>query len=165
MTDLHNYRYFELRLKEEMIRHQRTKAGLSLLILDVDYFNNFNDTLGHQAGDNVLRTLGKILKETARENDIVARYGGEEFALILPAVDQEGAMVLAERIRENIEKTVFEGENIQPTGKLTVSIGEASLLDDSTFERLVKNADVALYAAKKAGRNQVKSYTPEMISN
>ena len=130
-----------------------------------NYFKNFNDTLGHQAGDNVLRTLGKILKETARENDIVARYGGEEFAVILPAVDQEGAMVLAERIRENVEKTVFEGEHVQPKGKLTVSIGEASLINSTSFEKLIRKADLALYAAKESGRNQVQSYKPEMNGN
>jgi diguanylate cyclase (GGDEF)-like protein len=165
MTELHNYRYFKLRLKEEIIRHQRTKAGLSLLILDVDSFKNFNDTLGHQAGDNVLRQLGRLLKETARENDIVARYGGEEFAIILPTVDQEGAMILAERIRENVEKTPFEGEHVQPKGMLTVSIGEASLTDDSDFDELIRMADLALYSAKENGRNQVRSYTPEMNGN
>ncbi len=160
MTELHNYRYFELRLKEEIVRHKRTKAGLSLLILDVDFFKNFNDTHGHQAGDNVLRTLGKLLKDTARENDIVARYGGEEFAIILPTVDQEGAMVLAERIRESVERMVFEGEQVQPTGKLTVSIGEASLADSNNFENLIRKADLALYSAKEAGRNQVQTYKP-----
>jgi len=163
MTDLHNFRYFELRLKEEVIRHARTKIGLSLLILDVDYFKNYNDTLGHPAGDQVLRQVGKILKDTARENDIVARYGGEEFALILPAVDWEGALVLAERIRSRIEETKFKDEHVQPNGKVTISIGEASLPGDSDkFEDLIKKADVALYQAKKLGRNQVQSYKPGM---
>ena len=166
MTDLHNYRYFELRLKEEVQRHNRTKLGLSLLILDVDYFKNFNDTLGHQAGDTVLRKLGQILKETVRENDIVARYGGEEFAVILPAVDREGALVLAERIRYNVETTNFEGEHVQPGGRITVSIGEASLPQDSTnYEDLIRKADTALYAAKNAGRNLVKTYNPDMTEN
>lgn len=164
MTDLHNFRYFELRLKEEVQRHNRTKAGLSLLILDVDYFKNFNDTMGHQAGDEVLRKLGIILKDTARENDIVARYGGEEFAVILPTVDREGALVLAERIRSNIESAHFEGEHVQPSGKITVSIGEASLPEDSdNYEDLIRKADIALYAAKRSGRNKVQTYNPKMI--
>ena len=163
MTDLHNFRYFELRLKEEVIRHARTNIGLSLLILDVDYFKNYNDTLGHPAGDQVLKQVGRILKETARENDIVARYGGEEFALILPAVDCEGALVLAERIRIRIEETKFRDEHVQPNGKVTVSIGEASLPGDSEkYEDLIKKADIALYQAKKLGRNQVQSYKPGM---
>lgn len=166
MTELHNYRYFEMRLKEEVIRHKRTDAGLSLLILDVDHFKNYNDTLGHQAGDEVLRKLGRALKETVRENDIVARYGGEEFAVILPSVDSEGAMILAERIRTIVEKTPFESENVQPNGCVTVSIGEASLSDNNIdFIGLIRRADLALYEAKKAGRNRVMIYKPEMSGN
>lgn len=163
MTELHNYRYFELRLKEEVSRHVRTKIGLSLLILDVDFFKNFNDTNGHQAGDEVLRKLGHILKETVRENDIVARYGGEEFAIILPAVDAEGAIILAERIRDNVEKAHFEGEHVQPNGKVTISIGEAAIPGDTErYDELIRKADIALYEAKNSGRNQVKSYKQGM---
>lgn len=159
MTELHNFRYFELRLKEEVVRHKRTDSGLSLLILDVDNFKNYNDTMGHPAGDEVLRKLSKILRDTIRENDIAARYGGEEFAVILPAVDNEGALVLAERIRENIEKTYFEHEEIQPHGKITVSVGIASLPEDAdNYKELVNCADSALYEAKHAGRNRVSLY-------
>ncbi len=159
MTHLHNYRYFEMRLKEEIIRHNRTKSGLSLLILDVDFFKNFNDTLGHQAGDEVLKKLGEILTETVRENDIVARYGGEEFAIILPAVEKEGALILAERIRKKVEETPFEGAHVQPHGKITISMGEASLPEDSdNFTDLINKADEALYQAKRGGRNRVKTY-------
>lgn len=166
MTSLHNYRYFELRLKEEINRHARTKAGLSLLILDVDYFKNFNDTLGHQAGDEVLRLLGHILRETSRENDIVSRYGGEEFAIILPAVDKDGALVLAERIRKKIELTPFTDEHVQPGGRVTVSIGAASLgKEETNSEDLIKKADLALYAAKHAGRNKVKLFEEGMKEN
>lgn len=164
MTELHNFRYFELRLKEEVIRHKRTNSGISLLILDVDHFKNFNDTLGHQAGDEVLRKLGKILKETVRENDIVARYGGEEFAVILPAVDTKGALVLAERIREHIEETPFDQEEVQPTGKVTVSIGQASLPENAEdYKDLIYKADTALYAAKNNGRNRVRYFTRDMV--
>ena len=164
MTDLHNYRYFELRLKEEVMRHKRTKNPLSLLILDVDNFKNFNDTMGHPEGDQVLRKMANILKETVRENDIVARYGGEEFAIILPAVEYEGAKILAERIREKIEETYFEHEEIQPAGKVTVSVGGASAPENAqNFKELIHKADSALYAAKRNGRNLVKMYKPEMI--
>lgn len=159
MTDLHNFRYFELRLREEIVRHKRTKNGLSLLILDVDKFKNYNDTMGHPAGDEVLRKLSKILKETIRENDIAARYGGEEFAVILPDVHKEGAQVLAERIRENVEKTYFDHEEVQPSGKITVSIGVASLPEDANeYKELVNCADNALYEAKNSGRNRVLVY-------
>ncbi len=164
MTALHNYRYFEMRLKEEVTRHKRTKSGLSLLILDVDYFKNFNDTNGHQAGDNVLRIIARILAETVRENDIVARYGGEEFAVILPAVDKKGALILAERLRENIEQADFPGQENQPGGNLTVSIGEASMPGDSEeVKDLIYKADLALYAAKESGRNQVKYFTKDLL--
>ncbi|HGY54654.1 MAG TPA: diguanylate cyclase [Caldithrix abyssi] len=164
MTALHNYRYFELRLKEEILRHKRTQSGLSLLILDVDYFKNYNDQMGHPAGDRVLRKIAAVLKETVRENDIVARYGGEEFAVIMPGEDKKGAFVLADRIRDAVEKTYFEHEEVQPNGKITVSIGCAALPEDADDANdLIHKADTALYAAKKAGRNQVKIFTPEMV--
>lgn len=159
MTELHNFRYFELRLKEEIVRHKRTKGGLSLLILDVDNFKNFNDTMGHPAGDEVLRKISFLLKESVRENDIVARYGGEEFAVIIPAVDKEGARILAERIREKIDETYFEHEEVQPLSKVTVSVGVSSMQDDiESYQELLNSADNALYAAKHAGRNQVKCF-------
>ena len=166
MTDLHNYRYFEMRLKEEILRHTRNKQGVSLIILDVDHFKNYNDTLGHQAGDEVLRQLALILKDTVRENDIVARYGGEEFAVILPSVGKEGAIILAERLRARVSEAIFADEAVQPLGKVTISIGTASLpLDASTSSDLIYKADTALYAAKHAGRNCVRQYSPELTAS
>jgi diguanylate cyclase (GGDEF)-like protein len=165
MTDLHNYRYFEMRLKEEILRHTRNKQGVSLIILDVDNFKNYNDTLGHQAGDEVLRQLAQILKDTVRENDIVARYGGEEFAVILPSVGKEGAIILAERLRTRVSEAIFPDESVQPLGKITISLGTASLpLDASTSTDLIYKADTALYAAKHAGRNCVRQYSPELTA-
>jgi diguanylate cyclase (GGDEF)-like protein len=165
MTELHNYRYFEMRLKEEILRHTRNKQGVSLIILDVDHFKNYNDTLGHQAGDEVLRQLGGILKHTVRENDIVSRYGGEEFAVILPSVGKEGVIILAERIRSHVADAEFKDEHVQPLGKLTVSIGTASLpLDASDSTDLIYKADTALYAAKHSGRNCVRQYSPELTA-
>ncbi|TFH01608.1 MAG: diguanylate cyclase [Calditrichales bacterium] len=165
MTELHNYRYFEMRLNEEIGRHTRNNQGVSLIILDVDHFKNYNDTLGHQAGDDVLRKLAQILKDTVRENDIVARYGGEEFAVILPSVGREGVIILAERLRSHIEEAVFEDEQVQPLGRVTVSVGTASLpIDAMDASDLIYKADTALYAAKHAGRNRVKQYSPELTS-
>jgi two-component system cell cycle response regulator len=163
MTDLHNYRYFEMRLREEVLRHARNKQDVSLIILDVDFFKNYNDTLGHQAGDEVLKKLGKILKETVRENDIVARYGGEEFAVILPGVSRDGVVILAERIRAHVEESSFQNEEVQPSGKVTVSVGTASLpVDAEDVTNLIYKADTALYAAKRSGRNRVVQYTPDL---
>ena len=156
MTGLHNYRFFRLRIKEEIARARREGSTVSLLILDVDHFKNYNDTLGHPAGDDVLRKLSSILRKSLRDNDIVARYGGEEFVIILPGTDSSGAHSLAERIRRKVETTPFYKEEIQPNGKLTVSIGCASFPQDAvTVEDLVIAADRALYQAKFTGRNQV----------
>jgi diguanylate cyclase (GGDEF)-like protein len=165
MTELHNYRYFEMRLKEEILRHTRNKQGVSLIILDVDHFKNYNDTLGHQAGDEVLRQLASILKDTVRENDIVARYGGEEFAVILPSVGREGVIILAERIRSHVADTIFKDEHVQPLGKITISVGTASLpIDSSDSTDLIYKADTALYSAKHSGRNCVRQYSPELTA-
>ena len=156
MTGLHNYRFFTMRLKEEIARSKRNDLYMALLILDVDYFKNYNDALGHPAGDEVLRQLSGILKSTIRDNDIVARYGGEEFAIILPSTNKEGALILAERLRIKIEQFQFSQENIQPNGKLTISIGVAVYPDNAlTQEDLIVAADRALYFAKESGRNKV----------
>ncbi len=163
MTDLHNFRYFEMRLKEEILRHTRNKQGVSLIILDVDHFKNYNDTLGHPAGDKVLKQLAHILKDTVRENDIVARYGGEEFAVILPSVNRDGVIILAERLRAHVADAIFSDEDVQPLNKITVSVGTASLpIDASTSTDLIYKADTALYSAKHSGRNCVQQYSPEM---
>jgi diguanylate cyclase (GGDEF)-like protein len=144
-------------------RHKRANSPLSLLILDVDHFKNYNDTMGHPAGDQVLRHLAHVLMETVRENDIVARYGGEEFAVILPSVGHEGATILAERIRKKIEETYFEHEEIQPSGKVTVSVGGAVAPDNAqTAKELMLKADTALYASKRNGRNQIRIFKEGM---
>jgi diguanylate cyclase (GGDEF)-like protein len=129
------------------------------LILDVDFFKNYNDALGHPAGDEVLRQLSTLLKSSVRDNDIVARYGGEEFAVILPATDIEGATKLAERIRIKVEKHRFPNEEIQPGGVLTISIGIAVYPDNATnMEDAIVAADRALYFAKTSGRNRVVEF-------
>lgn len=159
MTGLHNYRYFEDRLKEELNRAKRHKKSISLMILDIDHFKNYNDTLGHQAGDEILRTLGKILKNTIRDEDIVARYGGEEFCIILPGIEKQGIPILGERVRKKVESEKFFKEEVQPGGKLTISIGTATFPEDaSNFSKLVEKADKALYQAKNEGRNQLRIY-------
>jgi diguanylate cyclase (GGDEF)-like protein len=159
MTGLHNYRFFTMRLKEELARARRNNASLSLLILDVDFFKNYNDTLGHPAGDEILRQLSVILKSSIRDNDIVARYGGEEFAVILPSTDENGAVILAERIREKVEDFKFPKQNIQPQGNLTISIGIAIFPDNAiNLDDIIVAADRALYFAKESGRNKVVAF-------
>ncbi len=163
MTQLHNYRYFEDRLKEELNRARRNNTKVSLMMLDIDHFKNYNDTLGHQAGDDALRQIGKVLKTTVRDEDIVTRYGGEEFGIILPGIEKKGLLALGDRVRKTIEKSRFYKEEVQPAGKITVSLGAATYPDDASgFDDLVHRADQGLYQAKSMGRNQVRIYeTPK----
>jgi diguanylate cyclase (GGDEF)-like protein len=155
LTGLYNHRHLHERLTLEVERSQRSKLPLSLLMLDVDHFKQFNDTFGHPAGDEVLRQLARVLNDTRRANDVVARYGGEEFAVILVDTAKFTAAKVAERVRERIFGHDFS-DAAQKAGKITVSIGVATFPDDGTdAEGLVRAADTALYAAKRAGRNRV----------
>jgi len=159
MTNLNNYRYFENRLREEIKRARRQNSRVSMIMLDIDHFKNYNDTLGHQAGDEALRQLGALLKSTAREDDIVNRYGGEEFSIILPGIEKESITILAERLRKTIEQAEFYKQEIQPKGRLTISLGGATFPDDAdSFEQLIKKADKALYKSKECGRNRFTIY-------
>ena len=159
MTALHNYRFFEMRLREELSRCARLGNDLGLIIMDIDYFKNYNDTLGHQAGDEALRIVARVLKSSARNVDICCRYGGEEFAVILPNVTVEGASIFADRLRQRIEKTKFPKEEIQPNGKLTCSIGVSVFpYDADNIDDLIHKSDLALYRAKKMGRNRIIMY-------
>jgi diguanylate cyclase (GGDEF)-like protein len=142
-------------LDEELARRyaawQRQETPFSLLIIDADHFKKFNDTHGHQAGDAVLRNMGRVLAATARDMDFVARYGGEEFALVLPGAEIEDAKSVAERIRNAIAemKLAFAGKNLE----VTVSVGAAAVRPGDTVTSLTQHADTALYAAKSNGRN------------
>ncbi|MDK2823629.1 MAG: hypothetical protein PWQ67_1086 [Clostridia bacterium] len=154
LTKLYNMRYFRQRLTTEIAK--AFKSNLSLLIIDVDYFKIYNDLYGHPEGDKVLQKIGQILKESFRESDIVARYGGEEFTVILPDMKKEKAKEVAERIRLKIKDTSFKGEEKLPGGKLTVTIGIASIPEDAkTAEELIKIADDALYKGKFTTRDIV----------
>lgn len=165
MTGLNNYRYFENRLIEEINRCNRNKTVVSLLMLDIDDFKNYNDELGHQAGDEALRTVGWILKNTVRDGDIVNRYGGEEFAIIMPGMEKDLIDVLAERIRSKIEEFPFYKQHVQPHGNLTISLGGATFpIDANNFETLINRADQALYHSKKSGRNRCTIFSQEIVN-
>ncbi len=160
LTGLYNYRYFRIRLRDEVFRARRTGRPVSLAILDVDNFKHYNDTLGHPAGDQVLKQIARILQKSVRDTDVVARYGGEEFCVILPEVDVDGSVSFAERLRKNVEEHPFFMEETQPGGKVTISIGVATYPKDaSIMKELIVRADVALYRAKRNGRNQVCLYS------
>jgi diguanylate cyclase (GGDEF)-like protein len=151
MTGLANHRAFQGRLRTEMARAERHGTPLALLLLDVDHFKRYNDTYGHPAGDDVLCTVGRLMREAVREGDLAARYGGEEFAVLLPATDVESALAIAERIRAAVAAYPF------PHADVTLSAGvtDVTIVGSDDPEDLVGSADAALYAAKRAGRNRV----------
>ena len=148
LTGLTNHRTFQDRLREEFTRATRYGESLSLLLLDVDHFKQFNDTFGHPAGDAVLRNVSRILRLSGRVTDIAARYGGEEFVIILPQTDAAGAMVVAERVRAAIAAAPWELRAV------TASVGVSTLtLDTPDPETLISRADQALYRSKAMGRD------------
>ena len=156
LTGLHNRRYFNERLMDELERARRYDEPLSLIILDIDHFKNVNDTYGHVVGDNVLVWFSSLIKKKHRNSDVIARYGGEEFAILLLSTDKKRAMEIAENLRRHIEKTPFvhEGEKVYLTSSFgVVTVGE----DANSFDGLVSKADKYMYAAKVQGRNRVCS--------
>lgn len=164
LTGLYNHKAFQEKLRAELAASKENNLPVSLIFFDVDHFKQYNDKHGHQAGDELLKMVGMLLSKTsrvehsqARNMDTIARYGGEEFAVILPNTPIEGALIKAERIRKMIHQHTFFGMETQPLGKITVSIGIATFPDDAkSAEELIELADQAMYASKRAGRNQVK---------
>jgi diguanylate cyclase (GGDEF)-like protein/PAS domain S-box-containing protein len=157
LTGIYNHRFFIQQLTMEIERQKRYSTPLSLFMIDIDYFKHYNDTNGHLAGDQALRAIAMLIQHGVRQTDIVARYGGEEFSAILINAGKEGAKKIAERVRRNVAETRFPNESFQPNGDLTVSIGVGTFSPTiSTLTDLIREADNALYRAKKAGRNRVE---------
>jgi diguanylate cyclase (GGDEF)-like protein len=155
LTGLYNRREFDRILAAEIQRGARYGTTFSLLIADIDHFKNFNDTRGHQAGDDALRAVSQTLKDGLREVDRACRFGGEEFVLILSECDAEAAFRTAERLRAAVEVLEIVLDEKQ-TAKVTMSLGVATYPDDgATPESLLKSADSALYQSKEEGRNRV----------
>ena len=155
LTGLFNRRYLEETLEREIYRGRRKGASLGLIMLDLDNFKHFNDTYGHEAGDNLLRTLGKFLAERVRREDVACRYGGEEFVLILAEASQEIVCQRAEEIRREFPKVpvVHRGQVLE---SVTVSLGVAMFPDHGATGRdVLRAADDAMYRAKAQGRNRV----------
>lgn len=157
LTGVANRRSFDGKIMHEWLRGRRDAAPLGLLLVDVDHFKRYNDTYGHQKGDDCLRRVaGAASTVVFRPADMVARYGGEEFGIILPGTDLDGALIVADRIREAVLRLDIEhggGEN----GRLTLSVGAAAVVPDQDLdcESLIGAADAALYCAKRDGRNRV----------
>jgi diguanylate cyclase (GGDEF)-like protein len=161
LTELYNRRYFEKRLTEEMARSARYHQPFALIMFDIDHFKRINDSFGHLEGDVVLKKFSRYLQALSRKNDVVARLGGEEFMILLPQADAPGALQLADRIRRAIEQfSRQDGENPIP---FTISGGVANYnpAEPVTAEEVIRQADVAMYQAKNAGRNQVRLFQAE----
>jgi len=157
LTGICNHRIFIQQLTKEVERQKRHPTQLSLLMIDIDYFKNYNDNNGHLAGDQVLKAVSILIERGVRKTDLVARYGGEEFAAILFNAGRNVAMEIAERVRQNVGDTHFPNGSFQPNGTLTVSIGMATFSPSTpTLTALIREADNALYRAKRAGRNRVE---------
>lgn len=161
LTKLFNRRHLMDCLQQELslLSQCSTKSCLSFIILDVDLFKQINDNYGHRMGDKVLKELARRIKRCCRKTDIAARYGGEEFAIILPYTDTKGALICAEKIKDEVASEQFSADEV--TIDMTVSLGVVSVDnesihgDSSDYDRMIKQADIALYQAKHQGRNQV----------
>jgi diguanylate cyclase len=156
LTSLANRKYFDTALDK----------FIALLLADIDHFKVFNDTYGHLTGDQVLRLVAMALKQTVKGQDIAARYGGEEFAIILPNTTLRSAVTVADHIRRAVmTKALMKRSTGEHLGRITVSVGAATLRKDDTGSSLIERADNALYAAKRYGRNRVMCETdPEVAS-
>jgi len=160
LTGLFNRRYLDQRLAQEFARAQRSSHPFTLILFDLDHFKRVNDEFGHQAGDDVLKEVARRIGLALRGGDILARYGGEEFAIILPDTTRHGATHVAERVRQVVSDSPFSTH----AGDLqvTVSLGYCDLQPTHTqYEKLIKDADVALYAAKEGGRNRAVAFDPK----
>jgi diguanylate cyclase (GGDEF)-like protein len=156
LTGLYNRRHFMELAMMQFERARRANTACHVMMLDLDFFKNVNDSYGHLAGDTVLRNVSACIKEIVRSYDLVARYGGEEFVVMISDSDEDTALRLAERIRAHVEKSPCPYDNHLLS--ITFSVGVASSKDASSFESLLRHADDAMYDAKKNGRNQVMLY-------
>lgn len=158
LTDLWNHGFFQYTFDEKLRQAKNHLSYLSLILLDIDNFKNYNDCWGHQKGDDILVKISRLITESSRKIDFVCRYGGEEFAVILPETSKKDALQIAERSRISIEQYDFIQTAGHPPQKITVSIGLASFPQDGNSKsELLHAADSALYEAKREGKNKVVS--------
>lgn len=160
LTGLYNLRYLNEVLPREIGIARRSNSPLSLVFLDVDHFKSFNDQLGHEAGNEALRTVARTLGECVRDMDLPCRYGGEEFTVLLPSTDKMGGLAVANRIVQTVERQRIPAPS--PFGVLTVSAGVAAFPSDAAdAEELIQHADSAMYQAKSLGKNRAVPYSYE----
>ena len=164
LTNLYNHRYFQDELYRAFEESARYERPLSLAMADIDFFKKVNDSYGHAVGDEVLKAVARMFKESSRTTDLVARYGGEEFAVMMPETDIGSALTFAEKLRALVEGTAVQSQ-AGPL-RVTVSIGVATIPHPNIHaaKELIVTADGALYRAKHAGRNQVKAEETEKVA-
>lgn len=161
LTTLANRKHFEQSLERLSAEAEQSDQPFTLLMTDIDHFKKFNDTFGHQTGDQVLRLVALAVKQNIKGQDIACRYGGEEFAVLLPRTGVEAATVVAEHIREAVySKELVKRSTGENLGRITISIGVAMWRPGEAAANIVERADKCLYAAKHAGRNQVRTEDP-----
>lgn len=166
LTGLFNRRFLEQRLEEELSRGDRQAREITILLVDLDNFKVYNELCGHAAGDVVLKKSACLLKNSARQMDIVTRYGGERFCVILPSTPKKESLVVAERFRREVERSGFAHEENLPLGRLTVSIGIATFPDNGRdVKSLIGSAELAVHRAKLSGRNRVEHFDSATASD
>jgi diguanylate cyclase (GGDEF)-like protein len=154
LTGLYNRRYLDFRIENEFTRAKRYNRNLSVVMADIDQFKKVNDAHSHMVGDEVLKVIAHLFRDNLRGVDFVARYGGEEFVLLLPETPSNGAILVCERIRCEIES--YNWEAIRPGLRVTVSFGVAYDINVDGHVQMLAQADAKLYEAKRGGRNQVR---------
>lgn len=167
LTGLYNRGYWQTRAQEELERMKRQQGVASLIMLDIDHFKDINDHHGHGTGDIILQQIAGILNDASRQIDIAGRYGGEEFVILLPDTDTAGAMLVAERLRNTVAQHHFIDTSgpTKQTIHSTISIGVADSSQANNFSEWIRAADMALYTAKRNGRNRSICFQPYMVSN
>ena len=161
LSGLYNYRYLIYSVESEIKRANRYRRTLALLLMDIDYFKNLNDTYGHQCGDYVIKTVGKLLKSNVRATDFVARYGGDELAVMLIETNTKSALDVAEKLKKEIGSHIFQWQTKKLSVNVSIGLATAPAPGIQGVSHLVEAADRALYQAKRAGRNAVVVFGQE----
>ena len=163
LTKLWNSGELHKTLAKELEKSRITDKNLTVLMIDIDNFKPYNDSVGHREGDEAIKKIATLLSQRSRKNDFVARYGGEEFTIIMPDTTKKTALAIAERLKKEVEDTWAAGELAPGIPPLTISIGISTFpVDGADKDNLVHKADIALYEAKRRGKNKVCVYTPHL---